>query len=114
LLGARNPRPYLLERIGDLEEVWKAIFSVPGMSETRLEGTTALLARKWKDWGLAKSDEHRLTWEWLATETVTRDFDRNQTIRDAILDGTFFDVVELYRHILKQKVEAPRRKEVEV
>ena len=38
----------------------------------------------------------------------------DEDIREAILDGTFFDVVELYRHILKRKVEKPGRKTEEV
>jgi hypothetical protein len=110
LLGRCSPRPYLLEGARHLREVWEAVCSVEGMSESKLTGATSLLARKWEDWGLAKGDEHRQTWEWLARETVLRDLGNNQgmhdTILNAILDGTFFDVVELYRHVLKKKVEA--------
>ncbi len=115
LLGQNcSPRPYPLEGVSGLREVWAAIRSVPGMSESRLAGATSLLARKWADWDLANSDKHRQTWEWLARETAALHFHQNQTVLRALVDGTFFDAVELYRHVLRRKVETARREEVEV
>jgi hypothetical protein len=114
LLGAHHsPRPYLLERVRHLSEVWKAIRKADGMSETRLEGATSLLARKWEAWQLASADspERQETWKtysWLVDQVAARDFGKKKeirkTIKEAVLDGSFFDTVELYRHILKKKV----------
>lgn len=107
LLGKHSPRPYLLERAAHLRDVWNAICCVPRMSETKLAAAASLLARKWEEWRLADSDEHRETWDWLAEKTVAHDFGGNSAIEAAIKDGTFFDAVDLYRHILKAKVERP-------
>ncbi|MBN1921644.1 MAG: hypothetical protein JW892_10395 [Anaerolineae bacterium] len=106
LLGPRHsPRPYLLERVSRLAEVWNAICVVPGMSESRLAAATTLLARKWEDWQLSQQDTHRAEYEWLVKQTVARDFAGNPVIERAILEGLYFDVIDLYRHILKQTVE---------
>ncbi len=110
LLGRhRSPRPYLLDGVARLQEIWKAIRAVPEMSETRLEAATSLLAQKWKAWQLAGADspQRSAAWEsyhWLVKKVVARDFGGSETIEEAILDGVFFDAVELYRHILKQSL----------
>ena len=112
LLGRHHSsRPYLLDGVARLREVWEAIRAAPGMSETRLEGATSLLAQKWQAWQLANADspERRADWEsyrWLVKEVVARDFGGSATIEEAILDGAFFDTVELYRHILKEPIES--------
>jgi hypothetical protein len=105
----RSPRPYLLERASRLQEVWKAICDVPGMSETRLAAAASLLARKWDTWRLAETDDADLweTYRWLTGQVVSRDLrgDGSVDMRQAILDGTFFDAVELHRHILKREIQ---------
>lgn len=112
LLKEHAPRPYLLERLPKMIELWKQIKSVPEMSPSRLQASTALLAGKLKSWGL-KSDEYRQLAEWV----VNRDFAGNGLIRTAVEDGSFFDCVELYIHILKQDlqdaVETPEQTLVE-
>ncbi len=108
LLGARHsPRPYLLERVGDLAHVWETICDVPGMSESRLQAATTLLARKWEAWELAKnSDGARAEpYRWLVGKTVAQDFNGSEVIHHAILNGSYFDVIDLYRHILKQPIQ---------
>ena len=114
LLGPRHsPRPYLLDGVVRLQKVWEAIRAVPGMSETRLEAATSLLAHKWKAWQLAGAGSpHCEAWEsyrWLAKQVVARDFGGSATIEEAILDGVFFDVVELYRHVLKTRISGQQR-----
>ena len=119
LLGSQySPRPYLLARVHHFRKVWKEICQVGGMSETRLEAATSLLSRKWKSWQLAEKDtskEEWATYRWLVEQVVARDFNGSPIIQKAILDGSFFDVVDLFRHILKEKIEhapAEERKEV--
>jgi hypothetical protein len=117
LLGAdRSPRPYLLERAARIREVWDAICHVSGMSETRLNAAASLLARKWEAWQLAKSDDPTLweTYRWLAQEVVNRDLggDGSVGLQGAILDGTFFDAVELHRHILKRETQPAAEQEM--
>lgn len=107
LLGARHsPRPYLLERVGDLARVWEAICGVPGMSESRLQAVTTLLARKWEAWELAEqpAGERAEPYRWLVGKTIAQDFNGSEAIHHAILNGLYFDVIDLYRHILKQTI----------
>jgi hypothetical protein len=111
LLGEQHsPRPYLLERVAHLQRIWNAICGLPGMSETRLTAAASLLARKWEAWGLGKSDDPELweTYRWLTREVIKRDFGGGGAVdlHQAIEDGTFFDTVELHRHILKDEVKA--------
>lgn len=109
LLGARHsPRPYLLERLGDLARVWEDICDVPGMSESRLQAATTLLARKWEAWELAENPDgaRAAPYRWLVEKTVAQDFNGSKDIHDAILNGLYFDVIDLYRHILKQAISA--------
>ncbi|HID65326.1 MAG TPA: CRISPR-associated protein Csx11 [Anaerolineae bacterium] len=114
LLGtSHSPRPYPLERLTEFKRVWDEICNTKGMSETRLQAASTLLARKWRLWNLTESDEYWESWKWLVANTVARWFNDDQTILDAIIEGTFFDVVELYRHILKRKVEVSQGEEVE-
>lgn len=119
LMGREHsPRPYLLARVHYLRKVWKEICQVNGMSETRLEAATSLLSRKWKRWQLAEKDtskEEWATYRWLVEQVVAHDFNGSAIIQKAILDGSFFDVVDFFRHILKGKIEhapAAERKEV--
>lgn len=110
LLGTQHsPRPYLLERVNNLAEVWQALCAVPGMSESRLQAATTLLARKWEDWQLSDHDMHRGEYHWLVEKTVNRDFAGNGVIQQAIKDGLYFDVIDLYRHILKQPIQKPEK-----
>ncbi len=114
LLGpCHSPRPYLLERVNELQAVWDAICNVPGMSESRLQAATTLLARKWEEWQLSQHDTHRAEYEWLVKHTVARDFAGNAVIERAILDGLYFDVMDLYRHILKQSLEKSKTQTTE-
>ncbi|OQA98763.1 MAG: hypothetical protein BWY25_01986 [Chloroflexi bacterium ADurb.Bin222] len=114
LLGSRHsPRPYLLERVNELQAVWDAICNVSGMSESRLQAATTLLARKWEEWQLSQHDTHRAEYAWLVQHTVARDFGGNPVIEQAILDGMYFDVIDLYRHILKQSLEKSKTQTTE-
>lgn len=108
LLGtAHSPRPYLLERVGDFPAVWAAICGTPGMSESRLQAATTLLARKWAAWELAQqpAGAQAEPYRWLVEQTAARDFGKNPALQSAIAEGLYFDVIELYRHILKHPVE---------
>jgi len=114
LLGSRHsPRPYLLERVNELQAVWDAICNVSGMSESRLQAATTLLARKWEEWQLSQRDTHRAEYAWLVQHTVARDFGGDPVIEQAILDGLYFDVIDLYRHILKQSLEKSKMQTTE-
>jgi hypothetical protein len=104
LLGARSPRPYLLEGQARLREVWEAICKVPGMSETRLSAAAQLLAAKWRAWQVAQAPAGApapAAYAWLARQTAALDFAGKPEIERSMIDGTFFDVVEIYRNILK-------------
>ena len=110
LLGGRwSTRPYLLERVSDLVETWEAVCALPGISETRLAAVESLLSRKWREWQLSdpESADRPANWasfRWLVQQVVSRDLGGSKRLKRSILEGSFYDVIELYRHILKQSL----------
>lgn len=105
--NARSPRPYLLERLPALEQTWQAIGASAQMTDSRLQGATALLTRKRLAWNYddpACPGKDQEAYEWLVDEVTRQDFAGSPSLRQAILDGSFFDVLELKRHILKLRV----------
>ena len=102
-------QPYLLERMADIEALWDRLGRIAGITDSRLSAVVSLLTQKLDVWGAGKgnADEvSRAAFGWLADCTVRRDLGGGQDIRAAILDGTLFDVDELYRRILKQSIES--------
>lgn len=117
LMGERSPRPYLLERLPELRKLWQDICAVKPMSETKLAAAANLLARKWKVWEPGE-DGIQETYRWLVRQVAERDFSSKDgfsidEFEEAVMDGSFFDVVELYRHILKQKIASEKEQEAQ-
>lgn len=101
LLKQDSPRPYLLENLPLFIDLWNKI-NFPEMTSTCLQGAASLLAGRVKSWGRCTEEFQRLA-EWVAN----RDFAGNADILSAIQNGMFFDVIELYRHILKLDLSQP-------
>ena len=103
-----SSRPFLLERMLDLEKIWNTIQNTPSMSESRLQAAASLLSRKRSSWqpvfdgSESNSDKG---YDWLVDQVVRQEFNGSQLLHDAIREGVFFDVLELFRHILKRSLE---------
>lgn len=113
LFGPRHsPRPYLLEDLGRMEQVWQWCWP-SGMTTTRLHGIRDLLAARFEEWDLAKKERTATEWqtyEKLIAQVLGKEFSvytpgspEHKGLRQAMLDGLFFDCLELHLQILKEK-----------
>jgi hypothetical protein len=108
-----SPRPYLLEDLSRIEQVWQWCWETSGMTTTKLYGIRDLLATRFEEWELAAKErtaDEWQTYEKLVAQVLGKEFsDYKQGIpayeglRQAMLDGLFFDCLELHLQILKEK-----------
>ena len=113
LFGPRHsPRPYLLEDLRRMEQVWRWCWP-EGMTTTRLHGIRDLLATRFEEWDLAKKEQTANEWqtyEKLVAQVLGKEFSvytpgspAYKGLCQAMLDGLFFDCLELHLQILKEK-----------
>ncbi|MBN1485638.1 MAG: CRISPR-associated protein Csx11 [Chloroflexia bacterium] len=112
LFGPRySPRPYLLEELEVLQQVWKWCWP-PGMTGTRLHAVRDLLTARFQEWELARRERSSPEWrsfEALAAQVLRKEFGYPagsppfQGLHRAVMQGHFFDALELYLQILKEK-----------
>lgn len=114
LFGSRySPRPYLLEDLHRMEQIWQWCWQQDGMTTTRLHGIRDLLATRFEEWDLAEKERSANEWqtyEGLVAQVLGKEFSNYapgspeyQGLRQAMLDGLFFDCLELHLQILKEK-----------
>lgn len=111
----RSPRPYYLEDMERFETLWKKLRELSSnkkLTQTRLQAIRTLLATKFEFWGLDKvssNDDPRWEeWQNLVETTLKRDLELDgkdcDFIKQTILDGLFFDCLELELQIMKKKL----------
>ncbi len=132
MAAAFPSRPYLLEGDdGGLQRLWKRLKEkgenalMPGLTDTQLRNVESLWLAKLREWGVnpanLESDGFE-KWAEFVMVTIRREFDRYREpmddstrrdlkyLMDAIVSGMFFDCLELYLRVLKERVR-PRRRE---
>jgi hypothetical protein len=113
LFGPRHsPRPYLLEDLDRMKQVWQWCRQA-GMTTTQLYGIRDLLAARFEEWDLAEKERTAAEWrtyEKLVAQVLGKEFrgyapgdQEYEGLRQAMLDGLFFDCLELHLQILKEK-----------
>ncbi|MDY7079933.1 MAG: CRISPR-associated protein Csx11, partial [Chloroflexota bacterium] len=113
LFGPRHsPRPYLLEDLARMEQVWYWCRQ-SGMTTTQLYGIRDLLATRFEEWDMAEKEQTAAEWqsyENLVAQVLGKEFpiyapesQEHKGLRQAMLDGLFFDCLELHLQILKEK-----------
>jgi len=112
LFGPRHsPRPYLLEDLERMERVWQWCWP-SGMTITRLHSIRDLLAARFEAWDLAEKERTAAEWqsyEKLVAQVLRKEFSLYESspeykgLHQAMLDGLFFDCLELHLQILKEK-----------
>ena len=113
LFGPRHsPRPYYLEDLRRMDQVWRWCWP-EGMTTTRLHGIRDLLATRFEEWDLAKKEQTANEWqtyEKLVAQVLGKEFSvytpgspAYKGLCQAMLDGLFFDCLELHLQILKEK-----------
>jgi hypothetical protein len=109
----RSPRPYDLEAITHFCELWLFLKINPQLSTSKLYGIRDLLAKKIQDWHVfdePEDDTARQAYEALVEDTLRKEFGYTNdhvyfaSMKAAMMDGSFFDCLDLYLHILKEKL----------
>ncbi len=110
----RSPRPYDLEAITHFCELWLHIKINPQLTTSKLHGIRDLLAKKISDWHVFEAPEDvtaRQAYEALVEDVLRKEFGYQldhpyfAEMKIAMLDGSFFDCLDLYLYILKAKLQ---------
>ncbi|GAV24612.1 hypothetical protein ciss_05450 [Carboxydothermus islandicus] len=106
--GQKN-RPYFLEEIDYLEELWKGLSGVKDVSSRQLHLLWQMLLEKWQDWQIENaSEEISGVWEKFVESALIqggwfKDQKKYPKLKEAAVKGILFDVLELYLSILKEE-----------
>src|SRR5579875_575192 len=106
-----NPKRdiFYLDELPRLREMWDRIRKTPEMTDTKLRSVISLLAEKAKGWGRDSEEFRRLA------ETTLRDAKllgaKIAVDPEDVTSGRFDRCLELYLHILKQRVKEEGRGE---
>ncbi len=110
----RSPRPYDLDALTRFRELWLQLRANSLLSNSKLYGIRDLLARKIQDWHVfAEPDDTtaHAAYENLVEEILRKEFGYQADhayfapTKAAMMDGSFFDCLDLYLHILKEPVK---------
>jgi hypothetical protein len=106
-----SPRPYNIDIICFFRELWEHLRCNPLLSTSKLYGIRDLLATKIEDWHVFDEPEDttaRLAYKALAEDILRKEFGYAHdhvyfsSMKAAMLDGSFFDCLDLYLHIMKE------------
>lgn len=108
--GREGTKPYLLEQLPGIQALWAKLCSLPGLTDTRLRNIQVLLETKRLEWDHGSGTRSR-PYEELVTSILQKEFRYAQEDQDfaffkeTVLDGLWFDCLELYLKILKKRVK---------
>ncbi len=103
----------LMDELPGLMEMWNKLKEMPEMTDTRLRGIQALFEDKLRLWGpdneqVAEHNENRDPFQRLVKTTFQRERITDIKIEE-VLDGSFQRCLEIYLHILKQRIKKEAR-----
>jgi CRISPR-associated Csx11 family protein len=103
-------RPYFLEDMTGLFDLWKHWLRGKGYTNSKLHNLELLLATQWEELDSLDGQERTAAWNELARSVACKELGADAWREDdpmhlALRSGRFMDCLELYLHILKQKVE---------
>lgn len=103
-------RPYFLEDMTGLFDLWKHRLRGQDYTNSKLHNLELLLATQWEELDSLDGQERTAAWNELARSVACKELGADAWREDdpmhlALRSGQFMDCLELYLHILKQKVE---------
>jgi len=111
ILGEKSPRPYYLENLDNFTKLWEILNDKNyKITSSQINNLNALLTSKIHDWCIGNSKLNMPEFEDLVEDSIVNILRINKEdynfkfIKDAILSGLFFDVIELYTKIMKEKI----------
>ena len=108
-----NSKPVLLDELDQkMLVLWQQLLQdrqLEGVTDTKLRNLQSLWLTKYQEWRVdlsKKSSQECKQWLSLVEQSVTKEFGRkNELLCETIENGVFFDTLELYLGILKQRIE---------
>lgn len=106
---ARENRPYTVYHLELLDRIEGIVRRTGGMTDTRLIGVCNLLASRLEDWGVERGDDQAAgAYREFVRDVLDKEFDLKPEDRSfmlkAVMSGLFFDWVEIFYSIEKQKI----------
>ncbi|RLI52887.1 MAG: hypothetical protein DRP09_17005, partial [Candidatus Thorarchaeota archaeon] len=108
--GEGGTRPYFLEQLDKIQNLWQRLKSVPELTDTKLKNMETLLQSRISEWRVSLQ-ETSPAYEALVESVLAKEFSMDSDseefkgLKQAMLSGLFFDCLELYLKILKQRVK---------
>ncbi|RDV81262.1 hypothetical protein [Ammonifex thiophilus] len=108
-------RPYYLEEVDELAELWKIVGGEEGLTSTQIHSLWQVLLARWQEWQPDKDTKAQEVWERFCEDALRNagwpqgklpGGDRWDKLVKAAKTGVLFDVFELFLTILKR---SPRR-----
>lgn len=110
---ACGPRPYYLEQFAELKAIWDLVAGTNGLTTTQFKNLQSLILIKQAEWqGAVESEDDQLRFKAFVRATLAnvgrswwkglKEEERGK-LTEACCDGTFFDVLELYMVVQKEK-----------
>ncbi|MFN3528039.1 MAG: hypothetical protein ACK4YO_02945, partial [Candidatus Altarchaeaceae archaeon] len=110
ILGVKGARPYYLEDIDNFEKLWKILNDKKyKITSTKINNLYSLLTSKIYDWNIEDLDNPEF--KNIVEDSIKnileigKDDENFKFIGDSVSSGLFFDVIELYLKIMKQKLK---------
>jgi len=102
-------KPILLDELDQrINRLWKQeLKKIPDMTDTKLRNLQTLWLTKYQEWeiDLQKDDDKRKLWLNLVAASLNKELrSEDELLLETIKNGTFFDTLELYLGILKERI----------
>ncbi len=115
-VGDFKSKPFLLDELSQkIMYIWDELLKgkqLEGITDTKLRDLQSLWLTKYKEWGVSledKTSDSYQIWISLITASIQKEFkvdDKQQSLLlETIDNGLFFDTLELYPGILKERID---------
>jgi len=109
-------KPFLLDELDQkIMRLWSELIQgkqLKGITDTKLRNLQSLWLTKYQEWDAADSSKGHKTWKDLVTCSIRKEFSIDDysnkqyaLLMETINNGLFFDTLELYLGILKERIE---------
>jgi len=106
-------KPFLLDELGQkVMCLWKELLQgrqLQGITDTKLRKLQSLWLTKYQEWVIDRNEEGFKAWENLVWVSLDKEFalskEQRELLEKTIESGLFFDTLELYLGILKERID---------
>ncbi|GAN31762.1 MAG: CRISPR-associated protein Csx11 [Candidatus Brocadia sp. AMX2] len=113
-VAAFKSKPFLLDELNQkIMRLWKEFMQgkqLKGITDTKLRNLQSLWLTKYQEWNVDIGNKRYEQWVNLVTSSIQKEFneldnEQYNLLRETIGNGLFFDMLELYLGILKERIQ---------